>query len=151
MILCGGTSGAFVVFRSSFATCIVVATAAAADNQTTKSVNRDENMFAPWSGAAFAEEETGAETVAFEERKLDDDTRATESLVSGILMSIRGVATVCSGLVGKEIVASSQELPLLSDAYAEGRWRNLVIFTGVKMAVASMGSLAAVKWPKRRA
>lgn len=130
MILCGGTSGAFVVFRSSFATCIVVATAVAAD---------------------VAEEEAGARTVAVEEKKLDEDTRATESLVSGILMSIRGVATVCSGLIGKEIVAGSQDLPLRSDAYAEGRWRNLVIFTGITMAVSSLGSLAAVKRPRRRA
>ena len=108
-------------------------------------------MLGPRSDAAVAEEEAGAKTAAVEERKLDEETRATESLVSGILMSIRGVATVCSGLVGKEIVASSQGLPLRSDTYAEGRWRNLVIFTGVTMAVASMGSLAAVKWPKRRA
>ena len=119
-----------MVFRSSFATCIVVATAVAAD---------------------VAEEEAGARTVAVEEKKLDEDTRATESLVSGILMSIRGVATVCSGLIGKEIVADSQDLPLRSDAYAEGRWRNLVIFTGITMAVSSLGSLAAVKRPRRRA
>lgn len=100
MILCGATSGAFVVFRSSLATCIVLA-ADAADKQSAVSARRSGIMFGSRSDAAVAVEEAGAKTVAVGKRKLDDDTRATESLVSGILMSIRGVATVCSGLIGK--------------------------------------------------
>jgi hypothetical protein len=147
MILCGGTSGAFVVFRSSFATCIV---AAAADPNNPLSVQLDRKIFKRDNSPVVAGRTPVATTMADEKIGLDDDTRETESLVSGILMCVRGVATVCSGLVGKAIVTSSQDSPLSSDSYAEGRWKGLVVFAGVTMAVASIGSLATVRWPKKR-
>ena len=146
MVLCGGSSGAFVVFRSSFATCIIKAAAEPGRplklSLARKGDNTNENPTLAEEGLRtdFTEIITDA----------DKNVRASESLVSGILTSIRGVATVCSGLIGKALVTESQHLPLRSDEYAEGRWKNLVLFTGITMAGSSLGALAVAKWSTRR-
>lgn len=146
MVLCGGSSGAFVVFRSSFATCII---RAAAEPRKPFKLSLGRKGDKANDNPALAEE--GRHTDLAEIiTDVDKDIRATESLVSGILTSIRGVATVCSGLIGKALVTDSQHLPLRNNEYAEGRWKNLVLFTGIAMAGSSLGALAVAKWSTRR-
>lgn len=77
------------------------------------------------------------------------EARMEESVVSGLLMSVRGVATIASGFVGKAIVEASQSTPLDARSYAGGRWSGLVVFTGVMMAVASLGAVALVPTARR--
>lgn len=67
----------------------------------------------------------------------------TESLVSGLLMLVRGIATIASGLVGRAIVQRSQNIPL-GDGYAADRWQGLVIFVGVMMAATSLGAFGLI-------
>ncbi|KAF1955100.1 MFS general substrate transporter [Byssothecium circinans] len=60
------------------------------------------------------------------------------SLVSGILMAIRGVAVVVSGLAGRAVVQAGQDVPV-GKGYGADRWKNLIIFVGVTMAATGLG------------
>jgi hypothetical protein len=75
------------------------------------------------------------------------EKRTNESLVSGILMSIRGVATIASGFVGKAIVQRSENVPL-GPGYGAGKWKSLVLFTGIIMGAASLGSVGLLRRTK---
>ncbi|KAJ8118890.1 hypothetical protein OPT61_g231 [Boeremia exigua] len=75
------------------------------------------------------------------------EKRTNESLVSGVLMSARGVAFVVSGFVGKAIVQKSENIPI-GPGYGAGKWKSLILFTGIIMGVASFGSLGLIKRPE---
>jgi len=77
----------------------------------------------------------------------DSEKRSSESLISGILMSIRGVATIASGFVGRALVQGSEAMPL-GPGYGAGKWKSLILFTGIIMGVASLGSVGLIKLAK---
>lgn len=77
----------------------------------------------------------------------DLERRTNESLVSGVLMSIRGIATIASGFVGKAIVQGSENIAL-GPGYGSDKWMSLILFTGIVMGAASLGSLGLIRGSK---
>lgn len=59
-------------------------------------------------------------------------------------MSIRGVATIASGFVGRALVQGSEDIPL-GPGYGAGKWKSLILFTGIIMGAASLGSVGLIR------
>lgn len=55
---------------------------------------------------------------------------------------------IASGFVGRAIVQSGQHVPV-GKGYGAGRWKGLVVFTGVMMASASLGAVGLAKSRRR--
>ncbi|EMD94523.1 hypothetical protein COCC4DRAFT_148845 [Bipolaris maydis ATCC 48331] len=81
---------------------------------------------------------------AYSKTTSDLEKRKNESLISGILMSIRGVATIASGFVGRALVQGSEDIPLGS-GYGAGKWKSFIFFTGIIMGAASLGSVGLIR------
>jgi hypothetical protein len=60
-------------------------------------------------------------------------------LIFGVLTASRGTAIVLSGFVTEALV--KEESPSISGYGGGAKWRGLMIYTGVTMAVASFGAL----------
>lgn len=84
---------------------------------------------------------------AYSKESTDLEKRMNESLISSILMSIRGVATIASGFVGRALVQGSADVPL-GPGYGAGKWKSLILFTGIIMGAASLGSVGLIKSAK---
>lgn len=72
-----------------------------------------------------------------------------ELLVSGILMSLRGVATIVSGFVGAIVVGETSNMPAKIGMYALVKWRALILMVGILTAASSVGALGFVGAKKR--
>lgn len=73
----------------------------------------------------------------------DLEKRINESRVSGVLMSLRGVATIASGFLGKAIVQQSEHIPL-GPGYGSDKWKALILFVGVTIGATSLGSIGLI-------
>ncbi|KAK1590693.1 major facilitator superfamily domain-containing protein [Colletotrichum navitas] len=78
----------------------------------------------------------------------DLDHPNDELVVSGALLSIRGVAAVTSGYIGAAVTASGEHLGI-QPGFGAGKWRPLVITLSVLMFGATVGALGFLKKERR--
>ncbi|KAK1972399.1 MFS general substrate transporter [Colletotrichum sublineola] len=78
----------------------------------------------------------------------DQDHPNDELVVSGALLSIRGLAAVASGYIGAAVVASGENLGV-QPGFGAGKWRPLIITLGVLMFGATVGALGFLKKERR--
>jgi len=72
-----------------------------------------------------------------------------ELVVSGALLSIRGIACVGSGYIGAAVKAAGEKQGI-RPGYGAGAWRSLIITLGVMMFGATVGALGFLDRKKRR-
>jgi hypothetical protein len=72
-----------------------------------------------------------------------------ELVVSGALLSIRGVACVGSGYIGAAVKTAEENAGILS-GYGAGAWRSLIITVGVMMCGATIGAIGFLDRKRRR-
>lgn len=70
----------------------------------------------------------------------DSDHPNQELIVSGVLMLLRGIATLGSGFLGAKLVQETETMALSSN-YGGGRWKPLLLTDGILMGAASLGAL----------
>lgn len=64
-----------------------------------------------------------------------------ELVVSGLIMFIRGCATISSGFIGAALSAAGERTPLNREVYGVGKWLPLILTVGVLAAASSLGGL----------
>ncbi|KAK1973317.1 major facilitator superfamily domain-containing protein [Colletotrichum cereale] len=78
----------------------------------------------------------------------DPDRPNDELVVSGALLSMRGVAALSSGYIGAAVAANGEHLGI-QPGFGAGKWRPLIITMGVLMFGATVGALGFLKKEKR--
>ena len=74
----------------------------------------------------------------------DKDHPNQELIVSGLIMFVRGCATIGSGFVGAAVSAAGEERGLEKDRYGAGKWLPLLLTVGVLAGVSSLGALGFI-------
>ena len=59
-------------------------------------------------------------------------------LVFGILTALRGAAIIASGFV---VATQLNEEALVTSGYGGGKWRDVILYTGIVMLASSLGGL----------
>jgi hypothetical protein len=109
----GATAGGFAVLRPRFAAAVI------GDDDARSSADSEKND----SGGQ------GEQT----------NNKDKSMLIFGVLTASRGVAIVASGFVTEALV--KEESSSISGYGGGAKWRDLMVYTGVMMAVASFGAL----------
>lgn len=78
----------------------------------------------------------------------DDDHPNEELVVSGMIMFIRGVATITSGFVGVA-VSTAGEGRFDRERYGAGSWMPLLLTVGLLAGVSSIGGLGFISRGRR--
>jgi hypothetical protein len=77
-----------------------------------------------------------------------DKTRSNEvTLVSGALMSIRGVACIISGFIG-DAAASGDASKGVQSGYGAGLWQAVILTVGCLMLGATVSAFGFIRKPK---
>lgn len=70
-----------------------------------------------------------------------------ELIVSGLIMFVRGCASVASGFIGAAVVGHGQSSDITHD-YGAGRWRSLVLTVGILSGLSTIGGLGFLRGNK---
>lgn len=76
----------------------------------------------------------------------DENKKEQNLLVFGILTALRGAAIIASGFVAETQLNESAEV---DSGYGGGKWRDVILYTGIVMLCSSLGGLGA--FVKRKA
>jgi MFS family permease len=115
-VVFGSCSFSFAVFRSHMAAAVV-----AAGNSTEHDDGGDDG-----------------------EKETERDEQAT--VLSGALLAVRGIAAVASGYMSAGLApASGQPGEGIDDSYGAGKWRKLIVVSGILMFGASVGVFGFAK------
>ena len=83
----------------------------------------------------------------FAEAIVGDETKKEQNLlVFGILTALRGAAIIASGFVAETQLDESADI---ASGYGGGKWRDVILYTGIVMLCSSLGGLGA--FVKRKA
>ena len=82
----------------------------------------------------------------FAEAIVSNSTDKEQTLfVFGILTALRGAAIIASGFV---VATQLDEEALVTSGYSGGKWRNVILYTGIVMLASSLGGLGWYTRPK---
>lgn len=76
----------------------------------------------------------------------DQNNKEQNLIVFGILTALRGAAIIASGFVAETQLNESAEV---NSSYGGGKWRDVILYTGIVMLCSSLGGLGV--FVKRKA
>ncbi|KAK3314214.1 major facilitator superfamily domain-containing protein [Apodospora peruviana] len=67
-----------------------------------------------------------------------------ELIVSGLIMFIRGIATIASGFIGAAVASAGEDMGLDKGSYGAGKWLPLLLTVGILAGASSIGGLGFI-------